>query len=333
MEFVDEKNDIFVATDFIHHRLDALLELAAIFCAGDHEGQVECDDAFFAEDFGNIARDDFLGEALGDRGLADARLTDEDGVVFATAAEDLDDPLDFVGTADDGVEFPFARLLGEIAPEGFERGSFRGGLRSAGSFGRHGVVVIGGSEIRIEFLEDFVAGALDVDFEILENAGGNAFAFAEQAEEHMLGADIRVLKAFRLLASEGENLFHAWRVGNIAGHLGFGTGADLLLHLHANGLEVEAHFLKDIHGDALAEFNEAEEQVLGADIVVIKPIGFLTGEGQDLLSAGSEVVHHCLEVAVGTEIFNRDISGPGIWFNLARMIVARKVSLSSEDIF
>jgi hypothetical protein len=45
---------------------------------------------------------------------------------------------------------------------------------------------------------------------------------------------------------------------------------------------------------------------------VIKPIGLLTGEGQDLLSAGSEVVHHCLEVAVGTEIFNRDISGPGI---------------------
>ena len=149
----------------------------------------------------------------------------------------------------------------------------------------------------------------------------------------MLGADIGMLQALGLLAGEGENLLHARGVGNVPGHLGLGTGADLFLHLHANGLEVEAHFLKDIYGDTLAELDETEEEVLGADIVVIEAVGLLAGEGENLLGAWSEVVHHCLELAGGTEIFRRDMSGPGIWLSLARMIVARKVSLSSEDIF
>ena len=64
--------------DFLHHGLDAFLELAAVFGAGDHEREVERDDLLVAQQLGHVARGDFLREAFRDRGLAHAGLADED---------------------------------------------------------------------------------------------------------------------------------------------------------------------------------------------------------------------------------------------------------------
>ena len=55
-------------------------------------------------DSGHVAVDDPLGEALDDRGLADAGLADQDGVVLGAAGEDLDDAADLVVAPDHRVE-------------------------------------------------------------------------------------------------------------------------------------------------------------------------------------------------------------------------------------
>ena len=78
-------------------------------------------------------------------------------------------------------------------------------------------------------------------FEAFEHAGGHALALAEQAEQDVLGADVGMVERLGLLAGQGEDLLHARGVGDVAGHLGLRAGADLLLDLHADGLEVEAH--------------------------------------------------------------------------------------------
>jgi hypothetical protein len=53
--------------------------------------------------------------------------------------------------------------------------------------------------------------------------------------------------------------------------------------------------LQDVYGDALAEFDQSEQEMLGADVVVVEPVGLLAGECKDLLRAGREVIHHgCL---------------------------------------
>ena len=49
MQLVDKENDVLGATDFIHHRLDALFELAAIFGSGDHQREIERDHSFVAQ--------------------------------------------------------------------------------------------------------------------------------------------------------------------------------------------------------------------------------------------------------------------------------------------
>ena len=120
VQLVDEQDGVLGAAHLVHDGLDAFLELAAILGAGHHHGQVEHDDAAVAQQFGDVAVDDQLGQAFDDGGLADAGLAEQDGVVLGAAAEHLDDALDLVGPADDRVEFALAGEFGEVAPETVE---------------------------------------------------------------------------------------------------------------------------------------------------------------------------------------------------------------------
>ena len=62
----------------------------------------------------DVAGDDPLGQALDDRGLADAGLADEDRVVLGAAGQHLDDAADLGVPADDRVDLALAGALGEV---------------------------------------------------------------------------------------------------------------------------------------------------------------------------------------------------------------------------
>ena len=162
-------------------------------------------------------------------------------------------------------------------------------LRLLGLFGNRAFFL--SVKVRIELLQDLLAGLLDVHVEILQNPCGDAVAFAEQAEENVLGADIGVIERLGFLGGKGEHLLDARRVGDVADHLLIGAGANLFLDLHADGLEIEAHLLENVHRDTLSQLDEAKEQVLGTDKVVIEPVGFLARESEDLLRSRREIVH------------------------------------------
>ena len=57
--------------------------------------------------------------------------------------------------------------------------------------------------------------------------------------------------------------------------------ADELLHLAANGLERDPERLEGLGGHALALVDEAEEDVLGADVVVVEQARLFLGEYHD----------------------------------------------------
>ena len=83
MKLVDEQDDLALRVlDLLQDRLEALLELAPELGPGDQRAQVERDDPLVLQRLRHIAADDPLGEPLGDRGLADARLADQDRVVL-----------------------------------------------------------------------------------------------------------------------------------------------------------------------------------------------------------------------------------------------------------
>ena len=64
------------------------------------------------QDLGHFVLGDAPGQALGDRGLADAGLADQQRVVLAPAAQDLDHALDLVLAADQRIDLAVARRAG-----------------------------------------------------------------------------------------------------------------------------------------------------------------------------------------------------------------------------
>jgi hypothetical protein len=87
--------------------------------------KVENDQPAIAEQFRHVAVDDQLGQAFDDGGLADARFAQQHRVVLLPPAEDLNDPFDFVGAADDRVELALLGELGQVAAETIQGGRFR----------------------------------------------------------------------------------------------------------------------------------------------------------------------------------------------------------------
>ena len=103
------------------HRLEPLLELAAVLRAGDERADVERPDALALQPFGHVARDDPLREPLGDRGLPDAGLADQHRVVLRAAREHLDRAPDLLVAADHRVELPRLGERREVAAVLLER--------------------------------------------------------------------------------------------------------------------------------------------------------------------------------------------------------------------
>src|SRR5678816_2287748 len=94
-------------------------------------------------------------------------------------------------------------------------------------------------------------------------------------------------------ASKSEHLLDTWSVRNVADHFGFRSGTNLFLDFHPYGLEIETHLLEDVDCDTLPELDQAEEEMLGANVIMIEPISLFTGQRQNLLSARCEIIH-CL---------------------------------------
>jgi hypothetical protein len=116
VDLVEEQDDPGLARlgDDLGH---PLLELAAVLRAGAQRGQRQLDDPRATERGGDAARDDPLGEALDDRGLADAGRPQQDGVALGAADEDLDHPGRLVLAADRWTEEALGGELRQVSPE------------------------------------------------------------------------------------------------------------------------------------------------------------------------------------------------------------------------
>ena len=122
VQLVDEQHDLAGGVlDLVQDGLEPLLELAAVLRAREQRADVERPDALALEALGDVAGDDPLGEALGDRGLADARVADQDRVVLRAAGEHLHHAAHLLVAADDRVELAALGELGQVAAELLER--------------------------------------------------------------------------------------------------------------------------------------------------------------------------------------------------------------------
>ena len=281
VELVDEQHRVVGVAELLDDLLESLLELAAVLGPRHERADVERQDALVEQRLGHVARDDPMGQALGDRGLADAGLPDQGGVVLRPARQDLDDPLDLLLTADDRIELAGPRGIGEVDPELVDGRGLAGALRLLG--GRPG-----GRALRQD-PDDLVADLVEVDAERLQDARRDPLAFPDEAQEQVLRADVVVTEPAGLVDGQLDHALGARRQAHLADDRAIATTDDEFdggPHLR----ELDVHVLEHARGDALALADEAQEQMLRADVVVVEPLGFVLRERQDLASAVRELV-------------------------------------------
>src|SRR5205823_3088364 len=265
VELVDEQNDVAALGDLLHHLLQALLELAAVLRARDQRREVERVDLLALEDLGHLAGRDPLGEPLDDGGLADAGLADQHRVVLRPARQDLHHALDLRLPPDDRVELALGRLLGQVAAELVEQ------LRALRLLAGGGAGLLAAARPG-EHADDLVADLLGVGVEVEQDPRGDAFVLADEAEQDVLGADVVVTERESLAQRQLEHLLGARRERDLAGG-DLVTLADDAGDLRAHLFDGDVERLENARGETFLLTEEAEEDVLGADVVVLEGAG------------------------------------------------------------
>jgi hypothetical protein len=286
VHLVDEQDDVAAGADLLEHLLEALLEVTAVAAACRESAEVEGVDLLVLERLGHLALDDHLRQALDDRGLADTGLADEHRVVLRTTREHLHDALDLFLTSDDGVELAVASGLREVAAELVEHE--RGRRRALG--GATGLLRLLALVARQQ-LDDLLAHAVEVGAELDQHLGGDALALADEAEQDVLGADVVVAELQGLAQRQLEDLLGARREGDVTGRRLLALPDDLL-DLLAHRLEGDAERLERLRRDALTLVDEAEQDVLRADVVVVEHPGLFLRQDDNPASPVGEPLEH-----------------------------------------
>jgi hypothetical protein len=132
-------------------------------------------------------------------------------------------------------------------------------------------------------LDDLLANTAEIGAELDEHLSGNAFAFTDEAEQNVFGADVVMAELQRLTERQFKHFLGPWREGNVARGRAAAL-ANYLFHLAANRFEADAERLEGLGRDAFTLMNKAEQDVFGTDVVVVQETCFLLGEDHD--SAG-----------------------------------------------
>ena len=138
-----------------------------------------------------------------------------------------------------------------------------------------------------EHADDLVADLLGVGVEVEQDARGDALVLAHEPEQDVLGADVVVAERERLAQRQLEDLLGARRERDLPRrHLV--ALADDAGDLRAHLLDRDVERLEHARGEALLLAQEPEQDVLGADVVVLERPGLVLGEDDDLASPFGE---------------------------------------------
>ena len=120
MHLVDEEDCVAHLAHIIQQALDAAFKLSAELGTRHQRGHIEQVQLLALQHSRDVAVGQPLCNALGDGGLADTRLTDQAGIIFSAAVENLDDALDLLVPADDPIDLAVLCLESQVLTVGVE---------------------------------------------------------------------------------------------------------------------------------------------------------------------------------------------------------------------
>ncbi len=122
-----------------------------------------------------------------------------------------------------------------------------------------------------------------------EHPGSDPLAFPDEAEEQVLRTDVVVTEPAGLVDGQFYDALGARGQADLADDRPIAP-ADDELDRGADLWQLDVHVLEHAGSHAFAFPDEAEEQVLRADVVVVEALGLVLRERQDLASAVRELV-------------------------------------------
>jgi hypothetical protein len=120
MDLVDEEDRALLVLQGGEHRLEAVLEVAAVARAGKERSEIETEDLGLAERLRHLPLGDAQRQPLDQGGLADAGIAHVDRVVLAPPLQDVERALELGLAADQRVDGAFPGHLGQVLGEGGE---------------------------------------------------------------------------------------------------------------------------------------------------------------------------------------------------------------------
>ncbi len=267
VDLVDEQHRLGILGELLQHRLQALLEIAAVLGAGEQCAHVERVDRELAEQLGDLALDDAAREAFGDRGLADAGLADQQRVVLAPTAKHLDDALELVLAADQRIDLARLRQVVQVEGVGVERA---GGLLLVAVFlGRFGLLrlllLLLGDAVR-DVVDNIEAGHAA----LVEEIDRVRFLLAEDGDQHVGAGDFLLAGGLDVQDGALDDALESLRGLRVGVGVRRQAGRVLVDEVgeHAAQLvEVDAAGLEDFGGRRIVEHRE--QQVLDGDELML----------------------------------------------------------------
>ena len=293
VDLVDEQDDIAARADLLEDLLQTLLEVAAVTRTRDQRPHVKAVDLLILDGLRHVAVHDRLGEALNDRGLTDAGFTDQDRVVLRAAREDLHDALHLDATTDDGVQLVLARSLRQVATKLLKDRGIRalGSARATHARTHRLAALVVAALVAAQHLDDGLTHLRQVRALLGEHLGGHALALLEEAEQQMLRTNVVVAQLQGLAQTQLKDALGARRERNVALDRLL-TLTDDLNDRGAHGLAFDPHRLQGLRGHALTLRDQAEQQVLRANVVVLKTAGLVLREHDDTTRTVSKAFEH-----------------------------------------
>ncbi len=132
----------------------------------------------------------------------------------------------------------------------------------------------------MKHLDGLSPDLLQVDAQALQDAGGDAFALAHQAEQQVFCANVIMIQAASFIDGELNHLFGTGSQTNLAQDDTISPANDVF-NGAPNFVEIDAEVTQDFRSNALAFAHQAEQQMFCADVVVLEALGFFLSEAQD----------------------------------------------------
>ena len=278
VDLVDEQDGVGMRLQFLQHLLQPLLEIAAVARAREQRAHVEREHGGGRQHFRHLAVDDALGEALGDRGLADAGIADEQRIVLLAAAQHLDGAVDLGIAADHRIDLAVARLLVEVDAIGLERLALLLGVLVALGLG---LLVDAAHRPRLgdagplgDAVADVVDGVVARHVLLLQEVRGMALALGEDRDQHVGAGHFF---ATGRLHMDHRALDHALEAGGRLGIVAaigdevFEFGLEIVDEAGAQLVEIDAAGAH--HGGRIGIVDQRQQEMFERRVLVVTLVG------------------------------------------------------------